>query len=143
MSKETKFDLSSRIGQEKAAMASIYGALTYADMKESIDVEKIVSSICLLPYEDCPYFVKSMLVLALKYYDEAVEAFQKYLTKWEFPRLNRVAQAIFLLSYVHYYKFEEKPEKAVAIDVAVSLAKDYLAEKDYRYINAVLDKALV
>ena len=35
-----------------------------------------------------------------------------------------------------------KIEKSALINVAVTLAKKYLDEKDYKFINAVLDKVL-
>ncbi len=131
-----------RHGEEKAAMAAIYAALTFMDMGEEVDVVSIVGSVCGEEYADCPYFVKSMVVNSLKYYDEAVGAISEHLVKWTFGRLNRVAQAILLLSYTQYFHFDEAVAKAVVIDNAVQMAKEYLEKNDYRFINAVLDKVL-
>jgi transcription termination factor NusB len=46
------------------------------------------------------------------------------------------------MSYIHYFHIEEV-DKGVVIDIAVRLAKVYLDAKDYRFVNAVLDKVLV
>ena len=61
--------------------------------------------------------------------------------KWKFDRLNRLNQAILLLSLAHYYGVGEV-EKAVVINVAVSLAKKYLDDNDYKFVNAILDNVL-
>ena len=57
-------------------------------------------------------------------------------------RINLVAHAIFLLALSEYKYVEEEIEKSALINVAVTLAKKYLDEKDYKFINAVLDKVL-
>ena len=53
-----------------------------------------------------------------------------------------MAHAIFLLALSEYKYVEEEIEKSALINVAVTLAKKYLDEKDYKFINAVLDKVL-
>ena len=45
------------------------------------------------------------------------------------------------MSYAHYY-YVENVDKKVVIDVAVSLAKKYIEEKQAKFINAILDKVL-
>lgn len=139
---EGRVKTESRGGQRETALFAVYDFLTYLDMSWEIPVEDIVSGLCELPYEDCPYYVKAMLIGAIGHYEEAVNAYQPRMVKWTFDRLNRVAQAILILAYCEYFHFEEKTDKAVIIDASVNLAKRYLERKDYAFINAILDKVL-
>ncbi|MBR3252063.1 MAG: transcription antitermination protein NusB, partial [Erysipelotrichaceae bacterium] len=61
----------------------------------------------------------------------------KYLKKWSFDRLNLVEQAI-LLETVSEIKTGVN-DSAVAIDEAITLAKQYCDEDSYKFINGVLD----
>ena len=81
------------------------------------------------------------MVKALLHKSEIVEVIEPKLNKWKFDRLNRLAQSILLLSYAHYY-YVKDVEKPVVIDVAIRLAKKYLDDGDYKFINAVLDEVL-
>lgn len=128
---------------QKLAMTAIYDALTYRSMGLDIDVHGIVSALCELPYEECDYFVKASLVMAIKYLDEAVSRFNAKMRGWTFDRLNRVEQAILLLAYVHFFYVDPSVDKGVVIDVAVKQAKSFLEDKDYRFVNAILDNVLV
>ena len=47
-----------------------------------------------------------------------------------------------MLSCVHYLYVDPSVAKGVVIDIAIKLAKTYLNDKDYRFVNAILDKAL-
>ena len=108
-----------------------------------IDVRDIVSSLCEQPYEDCDYYVKASLVMAIKYYEEAVAAFNAKMKGWTFDRRNRVEQAILLLAYVHYFYVEPENDKGVVIDIAVKQAKTFLGDKEYKFVNAILDNVLI
>ena len=132
----------SRNAMQKVALWAVYDALTYRDMGLDIDVQHIVSSLCDQPYEECDYFVKAALVMALRHYEEAVAAFTAKMRGWTFDRLNRVEQAILLLAYSHFYFVEPEVEKGVVIDIAIKQAKTYLDEKDYKFVNAILDNVL-
>ena len=132
-----------RNAAQKVAMTAIYDALTYRKMGMRVDVEEIVSSLLEKPYAECDWFVKGAVIFALKHEEEAVARYQEHMRKWLFSRLNRVEQAILLLSYVHFYFLEPEIDKAVVINIAVRLAKEYLSDKDYKFVNAILDKVLV
>ena len=132
----------SRNSMQKVAMSAIYSALTYREMGMDINVQDIVSSLCDAPYEECDYFIKASLVMAIKYYDEAVAAFNAKMRGWTFARRNRVEQAILLLAYVHYFYVEPEVDKGVVIDIAVKQAKLFLDYKDYKFVNAILDNVL-
>lgn len=132
----------SRNALQPLAMTAIYDALTYIDMGEPVDVEGIVSALCERPYEECDYFIKGNLILSLKHLEEIKDAYRPFLRRWTFERLPRVEQAILLLSYVHYYFVDPEVKKGVVIDIAIKLAKKYLGEKDYRFVNGTLDNVL-
>lgn len=66
-----------------------------------------------------------------------IEEISKYLVKWSFDRLNLVEQAI-LLETVSEIK-QKLNDKAVIINEAIILAKQYCDEDAYKYINGVLD----
>ncbi len=133
----------SRNGMQKVAFVAIYDALTYRDMGLDIDVQDIVSSLLEKPYEECDYFVKAALVMAIKYMDQAIAAYNAKMRGWTFDRRNRVEQAILLLAYVHYFYIEPEVDKAVVINIALGQAHDYLGDKEYRFVNAILDNVLV
>ena len=135
--------ISSRNRQQIIAMNALYDVLNYMDMGEEIDIETIVSSLCDLPYEKCPIYVKQIVLAAIKNLDAEISLLEKNMIKWTFGRLNRVEQAILLLSLTHYFFVDKEIEKGIVINVAINLAKNYLDAKDYKFVNAILDKVLV
>ena len=66
-----------------------------------------------------------------------IDEISLYLNKWSFDRLNLVEQAI-LLETVSEIKTGIN-DRAVAIDEAINLAKEYCDDNAYKYINGVLD----
>ena len=142
MEDENYGEAPTRNSMQKVALTAIYDALTYKNMGLDIDVHDIVSSLCEQPFEDCDYFVKAALVMMIKHYDEAVAAFSAKMRKWTFDRLNRIEQAVLLLAYVHYFYVDPSVEKGVVIDIAVKQAKLFLDDKDYKFVNAILDNVL-
>ncbi|MEA5018191.1 MAG: transcription antitermination factor NusB [Erysipelotrichaceae bacterium] len=60
------------------------------------------------------------------------------LTEWDYHRLGYIEQAIMLLATVEilYLTYD----KAVVIDEAVLLAKEYCDDDTYKLINGVLDR---
>ena len=60
-----------------------------------------------------------------------------WLNRWSFDRLNLVEQAILLATASEIT--QGLNDKAVVIDEAVILAKEYCDEEVYKYINGVLD----
>ena len=143
MDDETTINEPTRNSMQKVAMSAIYDALTYREMGLDIDVKDIVSNLCEAPYEECDYFVKAALVMAIKYHDEAVAAFNAKMRGWTFDRRNRVEQAILILAYVHFFYVDPDGDKGVVIDIAVKQAKLFLDYKDYKFVNAILDNVLI
>ena len=133
----------SRNALQKVAMNALYVALTYIDMGQDVDVQAIVSSLLDdTPYEECDYFVKAAVVLFMKHRWEMIEIFNANMRRWTFDRLNRVEQAILLLSYVHFFYIDPSVDKAVCINIAIRLTKEYCSDGDHRFVNAILDKVL-
>lgn len=133
----------SRNSLQQIALFSLYDVLVYREVNKEIDVEQIVSSLCGVDYSDCPYFVKAIVIMTIKNYETEVAAISSYLRNWTFYRLNRLAQAILLLAYTHFYYVEPDVDKSIVINIAVKFAKTYLEANDYKFINAVLDNALI
>lgn len=70
--------------------------------------------------------------------DKYIEDIKPNLVKWSFDRLDFLDQAILIASCSEIKTGINK--KSVVIDEAVIIAKDYLDENKYKYINGVLDK---
>ena len=87
--------------------------------------------------EELDDFVISIRDDVYKNKDAYIEEISTHLKKWSFDRLNLVEQAI-LLETVSEIK-QSLNDKAVVIDEAVILAKEYCDEEAYKYINGVLD----
>lgn len=131
----------SRNANQEKAMIIIYDALTYEDMNIDYDLKEIIEDVLGDSYENSDFYVREVVVKALLHEKEIISEIEPKLNKWKFNRLNRLAQAILLLSYAHY-KYVEGVDKAIVIDIAVHLAKKYLDDGDYKFINAVLDNVL-
>lgn len=126
---------------QEMAMQIMYGFLIKQQVNQTIDFEETVSGISNKPYEECDIYLKDILIQSLKHEKEIIEEISKYLNKWKFERLNTCVQAILITAYSNFY-YCEQTEKAIVINVAVKLAKKYGEEKDYKFVNAVLDNLL-
>lgn len=131
----------SRNAAQEKAMILIYDILTYESINLSYDIKDVISSFMEEPFEEVDLYVREVVVKAILHKDEIVSSIEPALTDWHFERLNRLAQSILLLAVSHY-KYVKDVDKAIVINVAVTLAKRYLDEKDYKFINGVLDKIL-
>ena len=131
----------SRSKNQNLAMMLIYESLTYVYMDIEFDIEKLISNHLEMNYDDVNLFIKQTVIKSLINKEEIIEDIQKKMPNWKFDRINRLAQAI-LLQAVTHYRYVEKVDKTIVIDNAVKLAKKYLDEGDYRFINAVLDAVL-
>lgn len=121
---------------------SIYSCLIQEKANIDYDPAQIFTGIFHIQnFSDADIFAQETFVKALKNRQEIIDLVQPKLNKWTFARLNTTAQAILLeaISECKYAKYTTKP---VSINCAVELAKRYLDSKDYKYINAVLDKVL-
>ncbi|MCQ2742147.1 MAG: hypothetical protein MJ239_02465 [Bacilli bacterium] len=132
----------SRNQNQKIALTALYDVLIYREMNHPIDVESIVSGLTELPYEESDYFIKAVVVNAIKHLDEAIADLSSHMTGWVFSRRDMVEQAILLLAYTHFYYVEPDVDKGVVIDIAIRFSKVYEYGNNYKFVNAVLDKTL-
>lgn len=131
----------SRNKEHELVMICIYDALTHISLGDEFSVEETMESIFEEPFENISLFAKQIVVKSLKNIDEIESVYQAKMPKWKFARLNRLEQAILLMSYTQA-ELEGKDSKRVIIDVAVRLSKKYLDESDYKFVNAILDNVL-
>jgi len=123
------------------AMSCLYEFLTRAEMGDKIDVKDLIERVSDTSYDQVDFFVREVVVKAIKNREEIIAALQANMKKWKFSRLNRITQAILLLAMAHF-RFSGDIDRGAAIDVAVRLAKRYLDADDYKFVNAVLDHTL-
>ena len=131
----------SRNKEHELIMVCIYDALTNISLGDQFSIEEMMENIFQTPFDNISLFAKQVVVKSLSHIDEIKAVYQEKMPKWNFSRLNRLEQAILLMSYIHY-QIEEKDSKRVIIDVAVRLAKKYLDENDFKFVNAILDNVL-
>lgn len=135
-----EFELSRNKEQEKI-LGILYQALVLIDLKQELDVKQLLMDAYDCDFEDVPLFSQQILVYSLKNLDKITKAFQANMINWTFNRINKLEQALLILSYSHFY-YVKDVDKKVVIDVAVKLAKKYLDSTDYKFVNAILDKIL-
>ena len=134
-------EFDSRNKNQELAIQIMYNFLIQQESGNTIDVKKTISDVAQKPFDECDLFLKKVLIKALKNEQDIIDNISKYLVKWKFSRLNKCTQAILIIAFSNYFYCENK-EKAVIINVAIKLAKKYCEEKDYKFINALLDNAL-
>ena len=88
--------------------------------------------------DDLDDYIRNIRQNVIDNEEKYIDEISGHLVKWSFDRLNLVDQAI-LLEATSEIKLNLN-EKAVIIDEAIILAKQYCDEESYKYINGVLDK---
>lgn len=122
----------------------MYSFLELQKSNTPIDFVSSLEGVLEMNYEDIDVFLKLVLIKALKNENKIIEYISKYLKNWEFSRLNDAIQAILIVAVTEYYLKDEEIEKAVIINNSVKLAKRYGdgGDKDYKFVNAILDNCL-
>lgn len=118
-----------------------YIYLVYRNMNISFDVEKIISEICEDIYDNCDLFLRETILKMIINYDSIKEIIENNLVNWKFDRLSMIDRAILFMT-ISEYKYVGDIDKPVVINVGVTLAKRYSDEKNYKFINGILDKIL-
>lgn len=131
----------SRNQSQKLVVAILYDYLTRLTLEENINVYELLESSINKPFAEIDLYIKEVSIKAIKNHTQIVSLLETKMTTWTFNRLNRLAQAILLLSVSHY-QYVGDVDKKVVIDVAVRLAKLYLDKDEHKYINALLDNVL-
>ena len=129
--------------QEKIVQI-MYSFLILENTQAEIDFIPEIENICECSYDEIDVFVKEVLLKSLKNQTKVINYISKYLINWQFSRLNTTIQAILITSVVQYALKEYEIDKAVIINNAVKFAKKFGdgGEKDYKFVNAILDKCL-
>ena len=123
-------------------MEALYSCLIKEKANDNYDPREVLADVFdSEAYDNIDVFAREIFVRALVNKTEIISSVEEHLNRWTFDRLNTIAQAIFLLA-VSECNYSELTEKPIVINCSVDLAKKYLDSKDYRYINAVLDKVL-
>jgi len=133
--------MNTRNKNHELIMQVIYIELTFIAMKDNVDIPSIMEGIFKTPFNEIDPFSKEVVIKATKHINDIIPVIDANLEKWKWKRLSRVSQAILLMSYTHY-KYVEKVDKAIVIEIAVKLAKRYLDKNDHKFINGVLDRVL-
>lgn len=118
-----------------------YIYLVYRNMNISFDVEKIISEVCDDIYDNCDLFLRETILKMIINYNSIKEIIENNLVNWKFDRLSLIDRAILFMT-ISEYKYVGDIDKPVVINVGVTLAKRYSDEKNYKFINGILDKIL-
>lgn len=134
----------SRSKVQEIIVQLMYSFLILEQINIPINFEESVEDACKLPYEDCDLYLKEVLIKSLKNKQKVVDYVSQFLKNWTFTRLNTTIQAILITSVVEYFIEDLDTDKAVIINNAVKFAKKFGdgGEKDYKFVNAILDKCL-
>ena len=131
----------SRNQEQEKIMFIIYEVLFFNRMKSPFDIVEITENTMEENYEDVSTFVKEVTVKCLLNYEEIYNMILPNCTTWKMERINLIVIAILMLAITEY-KFVGGVEKSIIFNVAVKLAHKYADEKDYKFVNALLDKVL-
>lgn len=135
----------SRNQQHFIIMTVIYNELTdftFGEGKLVRNALELTASLCECEENEIDPYVRDTVLTSLKNYSEIRNAYTPYLKAWKWERLPLLTQSILLMSYAHY-KYIEKVDKTVIINVAVELAKKYVDDKQAKFINAILDSGVL
>ena len=105
------------------------------------DARELTSELCECSFEEVDPYIQNSIAQTLNNYGAIRDAFIPFLKNWKWERLPLLTQAILLMSYAHFY-YVEKVDKTIVINIAVTLAKKYIDEKQAKFINAILDGVL-
>jgi len=137
----------SRTQSNYIIMTAIYNELTDFTFGEGgiyRDAGEVIASICNCEVNEIDPFIYDSVMMSLKKYGEAKNAFTPYLVNWRWERLPLLTQSILLMSYTHYKYIEpNKVDKKVVINTAVELAKKYIDDAQAKFINGILDNGVL
>ena len=110
---------------------------------KSLLLNKNIKQVFITEYEEEPElltdeYINTILEDINNNLDTYIKEIEPKLVKWSFDRLDYLDQAILIASTSEIKTGINK--KSVVIDEAVIIAKEYLDENKYKYINGVLDK---
>ena len=130
----------SRNKLQELAMICTYQYLFYLKDDSRPTPAQILKDVTGNEIKDNDPFIKEVFMCVLKNTQELVDVINPALNKWTFERLGLIERAVLLNSLAQVKYMNQS--KAVAIDVAVDLAKKYCDDEAYKFINGVLDNIL-
>lgn len=132
----------SRTEERIKVIQGLYEVFAFDENKVDYDATDILCKLFEVEsFDYIPNYSKYIYTLALENLDSSISLINKHLNKWTFPRLDNVAKAILVLG-VTEGNLTTISNKKIVINSMVELAKKFLKAGDYKYINAVLDKAI-
>lgn len=128
--------LEPRHALREKAMICLYQYLMMQNMDSAKDIKEILADT--VDDEKVDPFLYVITVDTIKYMDTYIEMIDSALRDdWTFERLSYVERAILLMACCELDL--EVSKKAIVINEAVMLAKQYCDDDSYKLINAVLD----
>ena len=125
--------LKTRNEVREIALRIIYKINIFDDANVYYDVNDLIKE----EYEVENEFVNSLVNGVIEKKDELTNLVNKYMSDWTLDRLNKVDQALFLLSS-YELKYLDTPS-IVSINEWVEISKKYSDEKITKMLNGVLD----
>lgn len=127
---------------QEMIMSSLFLYLFNQRNNNPLDAKAVMEAGFDMSFDEIDPYSKECVVKSLLNQDEIDNLIKANLSeKLKLERLNIVAHAI-LLGSIGQYKYVGEIHKSEMINVAVELAKKYLDDNEYKFVNAVLDKIL-
>ncbi len=131
----------SRNQEQEKVLFIVYQSLFLMRMGKSFEIVPLIETTLDTPYDEVSLFIRETSIKVLSHVSDLEKEIREYCTTWKFERINLLVIAVLMMA-IGEYRYVGDVDKAIVIDVAVKLAKKYCGEKDYKFINAVLDRAL-
>lgn len=119
----------------------LYSIISLKKANQDFDIKEIISDICEKDFEECDFFIKEVVVKALSHQNEIEALIKENLNNWSYDRLSIVTLSCLFYAY-SACKYSNEVEKTIAINNAVNFSKKYGDKKEFKFINAILDKTL-
>lgn len=134
--------MTSRRKQRVNAMLALYQVFLLnrdiEDVFDDIDYILNEGEPAFLPFSELEEPIKTMLIDAYEHQDVVIEKINEQLSEWEFVRLGVLEQAILFLAVSEMVY--ETADRAIIINEAVDMAKQYCDDDAFKLVNGVLDK---
>lgn len=125
--------MKTRAEAREIALRVIYKVNIFNDAKVYYDIDDLIKE----EYEIENDFIDTLVKGVISKREDLTTLINKYLEDWSLKRLNKVDQALFLLS-TYELKYTDTPS-IVSINEWVELSKKYSDDKVTKMLNGVLD----
>ena len=134
--------MTSRRKQRVNAMLALYQVFLLnkdiEDVFDDIDYILNEGEPTFLPFTELEEPIKTMLLDAYEHQDIVIDKINEQLADWDFVRLGVLEQSILFLAVSEMVY--ETADRAIIINEAVDMAKQYCDEDAFKLVNGVLDK---